>query len=113
MFSIEIWVDSNPSDFSDSTAVLLASAEMRESETYRGLFSLPAPLTTRLPSGLELDISCERVATGHFHVGVSHDGELVSSGKYSGPFAVRCFPSGHSSYVLDIKAVNAGTPAGA
>lgn len=113
MFSVEIWVDSNPGDLSNSTAVRLASSDMRESKAYEGLFSLATPLTARLPSGLKLDITCERVATGHFHVGISHNGGLASSGKYSGPFTVRIFPSGHSSYILDVKTINVGTPAGA
>lgn len=112
MFSVEIWIDSNLGDFSNSTAVRLASSDMRESETYEGLFSLATPLTARLPSGLKLEISCERVATGHFHVSISHDGELASSGKYSGPFTVRFFPTDHSPYILNVKEINSGIPSG-
>ncbi|WJN58393.1 hypothetical protein [Pseudomonas sp. SO81] len=104
MFSVEIWIDSNPDSFSESTAVRLASAQMTESSASPGLFSLPAPMSATLPSGLVLQVSCERVASGHFHLGISHDGQLVTSGKYSGPFTVRAFPAGHSSYVLDVKA---------
>lgn len=113
MLSVEIWTDSNPDDFSNSKTIRLASADMHESKISKGLFSLPAPLTARLPSGLRLEVFCERVATGHFHVGISHNGELASSGKYSGPFTVRAFPADHSSYVLDVKVRDVGTPGSA
>ena len=56
-----------------------------------------------MPTGLTVEVSCERIATGHFHVGISHNDRLYSMGKYEGTFDVRVFPENHSSYVVSVK----------
>lgn len=101
-FSVEIWTDSLPGNPVESQAVLLASGVMEPHHEHRGLYFLKAPVRATLASGLAVEVSCERVATGHFHCSMSHAGELVSSGKYTGPFTVRVFPKRHQSYVLDV-----------
>ncbi len=103
MYTVEIWVDANPDDFVRNRAICLVSAAMQAHPTHKGLFCLPSPIAQTLPSGLHLEVSCERTADGSFHVGFTHNGELVSSGKYSGSFTVRVFPPGYPSYVLDVR----------
>ncbi|MDD2926557.1 hypothetical protein, partial [Rhodoferax sp.] len=94
-------------DFANSAAVRLVASQLVEHAQYKGLYSLPRPLAAKLPSGLHVEVTCERVATGHLHVGISHDGALVSAGKYTGPFTIRISPAGHQSYILDVKDVHA------
>jgi len=106
MYSVELWIDSRPDDFANSEAKKIGSASLRESSTHKGLFSLAQPLGVALPSGLEVQVSCERVADGHFHFGLSHDGALASMGKYFGPFTVRMFPPGHQAYIVEVKSVD-------
>lgn len=96
---VEVWVDAG----AGAGTVRVASATLREDPARPGTYALAAPLRQRLPSGLELEITSERAATGEFQVGISHNGELVSSGKYMGPFTVRMYPPGSSPYVLFIR----------
>jgi hypothetical protein len=103
MYILEIWTDSNPDDFPNSHAIRLAKADLTEHAQYKGLFSLQAPLVATLPSGLKIEATCERVASGDVHFGLSHNGELASMGKYSGLFTVRMFPGGGDSYIADFK----------
>jgi hypothetical protein len=103
MYVLELWTDSTPENFTKSKTVRIASAFLHASENYAGLFSLSSPLTAKLPSGLEVSITCERVPTGDVNCGVSHNGELSSVGKYSGAFTIRVFPPSHQSYILDFK----------
>ena len=103
-YVVEIWTDSNPENRMESHAILLASGAMKPHAQYEGLHVLEAPVKAALPSGLSVEVTCERVATGFFHCGTSHAGKLVATGKYSGPFTVRVFPDGQQSYVLDVKA---------
>ena len=107
MYVVELWTDSNPEDFANSVAIRLFASQLVEHAEYKGLYLLPQPLAAKLPSGLNVEVTCERVATGHLNVGISHDGTLVSAGKYIGPFTIRVFPPGHQSYILDIKDVDA------
>lgn len=107
MYVVELWTDSKPEDFANSVTIRLVASELVEHAEYKGLYSLPQPLAAKLPSGLNVEVTCERVVTGHLNVGISHDGALVSAGKYTGPFTIRVFPPGHQSYILDIKDVNA------
>lgn len=58
------------------------------------------PVAAKLPSGLLVEVYCERITTGHFHVGISRNDKLHSPSKYSGSFDVRVFPERHSSYVV-------------
>jgi len=81
----------------------LAGADLVESTLTKGLFGLPKPIAAKLPSGLQVEVSCERIVTGHFHVGISHNGKLHSMGKYTGPFDLRVFPERHSSYVVSVE----------
>jgi hypothetical protein len=87
----------------ESHAILIAAGTLAPHPEHAGLYSMAAPLKAVLPSGLEVEVTCERVSTGHFHCGTSHSGELLAVGKYHGPFAIRVFPPGHQSYVLDVK----------
>jgi hypothetical protein len=64
---------------------------------------MPAPVGAKLPSGLRVEVSCERIETGHFHLGISHNDRLISMGKYAGALDVRLFPEGHTSYVVSVK----------
>ena len=107
MYTLELWVDSNPENFMESAAKRVASAPLEASANYAGLFSLKSPLTTKLPSGLEVSVTCERVPNGAVNCGVSHDGDLSTMGKYSGAFTIRVFPPGHQSYILDFKVAEA------
>lgn len=107
MYTLELWTDSDPKNFAQSRAVRVASASLQASANYAGLFSLGSPLTARLPSGLEIEVTCERVPTGAINCGVSHNGALASMGKYSGAFTVRVFPLGHQSYILELKSSEA------
>ena len=107
MYTLELWTDSNPKNFAESKAVRVASASLQASANYAGLFSLHSPLIAKLPSGLEISVTCERVPTGAINCGVSHGGELASMGKYSGAFTIRVFPPGHQSYILELKASEA------
>jgi len=109
MYVVELWTDSKPEDFVNSVAIRLSASQLVEHAEYKGLYSLPQPLAVKLPSGLNVEVTCERVATGHLNVGISHDGALLSTGKYMGPFTTRVFPPGHQSYIVDIKDVNAVT----
>jgi hypothetical protein len=102
-FSVSVWVDSDPNNHMESQAIFLASGVLTPHPEYAGLYSMAGPLKAALPSGLVVEVTCERVSTGHFHCGTSHSGELVTVGKYQGPFTVRLFPPGHQSYVLDVK----------
>lgn len=94
--SVSIWVDQG------GTANLIASADLIESVATKGLYSMPGPIAAKLPSGLRVEISCERISTGHFHLGISHNDRLHSMGKYAGALDVRVFPEGHSSYVVSV-----------
>ncbi len=95
--SASVWIDRAGA----STAV--GGADFKENSLAKGLHSLAQPVEVKLPSGLAVELSCERIATGHFHVGISHNGKLYSMGKYAGPFDVRVFPDGHSSYVVSVR----------
>lgn len=105
IYSIELWIDSRPDDFSNSEVRKIGSASLQESSDHIGLFSLAAPLAVVVPGGLEVQVTCERIADGHFHFGLSHDGVVVSVGKYFGPFTVRMFPPGHQAYIVEVKSV--------
>ncbi|HSX72047.1 MAG TPA: hypothetical protein VLF16_14045 [Pseudomonas sp.] len=91
MFSVDVWVDSSPDNLANS-------------QGDPGLFSPPAPLTTKLPSGLRLEISCERIASGHFHVGGFPRWAVGDIPKVFGPLHDQSFPDDHASYVLAVKA---------
>ena len=65
-----------------------------ETHVHRGLFSLKSRRREKLPSGLQVEITCERVATGAIHFSLTHDRDLMLAGTYSGPFTVRMFPPG-------------------
>jgi hypothetical protein len=95
--SVGIWLAA------PGVSTLIAGADFVESATTQSVYSLPKPITAKLPSGLLVEVSCERIATGHFHVGISHNDKLYSMGKYAGPFDVRVFPDGHASYVVSVK----------
>jgi hypothetical protein len=102
--SVGVWIDNPPPPGShDRISTRLVGAELVESSLTKGLYGLARPLAAKLPSGLLVEVSCERIATGHFHVGISHSGKLYSMGKYNGPFDVRMFPERHSSYVISIE----------
>jgi len=103
MYAVEIWADSNPDNLINSVAVKVAETVLQQNEKYEGLFS--GSLKCDLPSGLTVSVTCERVPTGHWHVGISHNSDFISSGKYIGPFTLRMFPQDHPSYVLDIKVI--------
>lgn len=81
----------------------LASAVLVQSTTAPGLQSLRTPLSCKLPSGLRVEVSCEQIPSGEFHLGLSENDELVSMGKYAGVLAVRLFPKGHSPYVVNVE----------
>lgn len=104
MYILEIWADSAPDHFAESRMIRKAMAPLEASKHHAGLFSLPAPMIVGWPDGLEVEVTCERVATGDVHCGVSHDGEPLLSGKYSGPFTARVFPPGHDAYVINLRA---------
>jgi len=93
---LSVWIDGA------ETSVRLALALLAPSTSSPGLLRLDAPLKCRLPSGLQLELTCERIATGEFHLGIAQDGAPVSMGKYAGMLAVRMFPAGHPSYVVNI-----------
>lgn len=102
--SVGLWIDNPPVPGSpERVSRPLVEAEFVERTEYKGLYSLSRPVSAKLPSGLLVDLSCERIATGHFHVGISHNGKLYSMGKYAGAFDVRVFPEGHSSYIVSVK----------
>lgn len=102
--SVGIWVDNPPPPGTpERVSNRLAGANLVESGLTKGLYGLAQPLSAKLPSGLLVEVSCERITTGHFHVGLSHNGKLYSMGKYVGPFDVRVFPERHSSYVVSIE----------
>ena len=104
MYILEIWADSDPDHFADSRMIRKAAATLEASKHHAGLFSLPVPMIVGLPDGLEVEVTCERVATGDVHCGISHDGQLLLSGKYPGPFTARVFPPGHDAYVINLRA---------
>lgn len=99
---VEVWVDAGPAAGGAGT-VRVASATLREDPARPGTYALATPLRQRLPSGMELEITGERAATGEFQIGISHNGELISSGKYTGPFTVRMYPPGATPYVVYIR----------
>lgn len=102
--SVGIWIDNPPPLGSpDRISTRLAGADLVESSLSKGLYGLAQPLFAKLPSGLQVEVSCERIVTGHFHVGISHNRKLHSMGKYTGPFDLRMFPERHSSYVISIE----------
>ncbi|MFC5609047.1 hypothetical protein [Variovorax soli] len=94
---VSVWTDVA------DTSSKVASGRLKPSASSPGLSSLVGPLKCQLPSGLNVEVSCERIPTGEFHVGILHDGELASMGKYAGMLAVRMFPRAHSSYVVNIE----------
>ncbi|WP_313913821.1 hypothetical protein [Tahibacter sp.] len=105
IYSIDLCIDSSPHDFANSEVSKIGSASLKESFDHIGLIALAAPLAVVLPGGFEVQVSCERIADGHFHFGLSHDGVLASMGKYFGSFAVRMFPPGHQAYIVEAKSV--------
>jgi hypothetical protein len=94
--SVGIWIDQG------GTAIPVASADFVENVSVKGLYFIPGPIAAKLPSGLRVEVSCERISTGHFHLGISHNDRLHCMGKYAGAFDVRVFPEGHSSYVVSV-----------
>lgn len=94
---VSVWTDVA------GTSSKLVSGRLKPSPNSPGLSTLGAALKCKLPSGLNVEVSCERIASGEFHLGISHDGELASMGKYAGMLAVRMFPAAHSSYVVNIE----------
>ena len=97
---VSVW-----SEKSASASTKLASGLLEPSAHAEGLLTLRAPLKCELRSGLSVGITCERVSTGEFHLGVDENERLVSMGKYAGLLAVRFFPAGHSSYVVNIERI--------
>ena len=106
MINVEIWVDSDPESALENEAKPLGRAALVADPSDQSYSAIEAPLVVELPSGLVVAVTCERIATGHFHIGVSHNSDLFSMGKYAGPFTVRIFPASHSSYILHL----AGNP---
>ena len=98
LIEVSIWAEE-----SAGMSTKRASALLEPSVHAEGLSTLRAPLSCVLPSGLKVGITCERVPGGEFHLGIDEDGRLSSLGKYAGPLAVRLFPAGHSSYVVNIE----------
>ena len=95
--SVGIWVDQA------GNSHCIAAGSLAERPSAKGLYGMAAPVSAKLPSGLRVEVSCERIATGQFHIGISHNDKLVSMGKYGGALDVRLFPEGHSSYVVSVK----------
>ena len=93
---VSVWHELQP-----GVSTKLAGAAMKAGAS-AGLLRLPKPLTCRLPSGLSLEVMCERIPTGEFHLSVTEGGRFASMGKYAGFLAVRYFPAGHSSYVINV-----------
>jgi len=94
---VSVWTEESP-----GVSAKCASALLRPSVHAAGLLTLGAPLSCVLPSGLKVGITCEQIPSGNFHLGIDENERMVSMGKYSGPLAVRFFPAGHSSYVVNI-----------
>ena len=97
---VSVW-----SEKSAGASTKLASGLLEPSAHAEGLLTLRAPLKCELRSGLTVGITCERVSTGEFHLGIDENERLVSMGKYAGLLAVRFFPAGHSSYVVNIERI--------
>ncbi len=95
---VSIWAEESP-----HVSTRCTSAFLEPSIHAVGLLTLRAPLSCVLPSGLKVGITCERIPSGEFHLGIDENERLVSIGKYAGPLAVRLFPAGHSSYVVNIE----------
>jgi hypothetical protein len=104
MAIVSVWIDSDPDNFAGSHALCLASAPLTESPDTPGRQALAETLCAELPSGLEVEVDCERNPSGELHCVVSHDGVLASVGTYAGPFSVRMYPPEDQSYVLEVKA---------
>jgi hypothetical protein len=95
---VSVWAEESP-----GVSTRRAAALLEPSVHAAGLLTLRTPLSCVLPSGLKVGVTCERVPSGEFHLGIDEDERLVSMGKYAGPLAVRLFPAGHSSYVVNIE----------
>ena len=101
-YRLSVSVDVRHAEIQRDYASNYAEFYLFESTEYPGLCSMRGAGRFTLPSGLEVELSCERVPTGHFHFGIDHNGELIQMGKYAGFFTVRMMPPGHTSYIVEI-----------